>query len=448
MLLSLTGCSEIKEPTLQTKPEEELEDESEEIVISENDFSLEIGTLPYRGAVLFINYWGEVDLTDYDLVFDVISDGEIKQENMPVEEVDGEFVATIVDLMYLPGDELDFVIRIQDDTEKILELYHSEALERYPWKDWMFNAQERVFLWSDVDKTLSDSEILEFVYEGTDRSFTPAGAHASWDFYDGGKMLNVYSGTVGVVYMTFVDPITGGDVRIYNPHVGAIVQYGHLVINDEIVVGKDVEPGDHLGNVLRPWDHVHYSVIRPYSYVRGAQYATHCLSGLITEAEWEGYYWPKPWDIDAHYNDPFYWHEPTTLGYWYEETLPPGLKEEMIAMFQRDNPDLVLPVMEPSGGKLTYLEVAPGSLSPNFTEGGSAYTIAVDHSADSIDIKTILSDTDATMEINGQPARSESTVTIGLNEAGTSTEIAIIIAAADGKKTRSYNLTVNRAPAP
>jgi len=48
-----------------------------------------------------------------------------------------------------------------------------------------------------------------------------------------------------------------------------------------------------------------------------------------------------------YYKDPFYFHEPTTLGYWNEETLPKGLKEEMLRIFKRDNPNVILPATEP-----------------------------------------------------------------------------------------------------
>ncbi len=42
---------------------------------------------------------------------------------------------------------------------------------------------------------------------------------------------------------------------------------------------------------------------------------------------------------------PFYFHEPNTFEYWYEETLPPGLNEEMLRLFKRDNPDGLLPAI-------------------------------------------------------------------------------------------------------
>lgn len=341
-LMIVTGCdtddSVIPDPI---EPEEIIEEE--QIKLSEEDFTFEIKTLPYRGAVLFINYEGEENLSEYYFLVDILSDGEIKQEKMAVEEVDGNLVVTIVDLMYLPGDELDFIITIKDDAGEVMDFYHSEVLERYPWKDWIFdNSDSKNYVYVDP---LGLHIYNPFKYDFPDCS-NQLGTHASWDLYDGGKMLDVYSGTVGVVYMTFVNPRTGGDVRIYNPHVGAIVQYGHMVINDEISIGKDVKPGDHLGNVLRPWDHIHYSVIRPYSYVRDMRFAGD-LRDLVDEEKWEGYYWPIPWDIDGHYHDPFYWHEPTTLGYWYEDTLPEGLKEDMIRIFERENPGVVLPATEP-----------------------------------------------------------------------------------------------------
>ena len=73
-----TNDSAISDP-IESEQIEEIIEEEEQITLSEKDFTFEIGALPYRGAVLFIDYDGGIDLSDYNLFVDVISDGEIKQ---------------------------------------------------------------------------------------------------------------------------------------------------------------------------------------------------------------------------------------------------------------------------------------------------------------------------------------------------------------------------------
>ena len=342
ILFLLTSCSYNGETIQQSESEEELEAIIEEISLSEDDFAPSINTLPYRGAVLFINYKGEVDLSDYVLYVDISHGKDVTQENMPVEEVDGNLVATIVDLMYLPGAELDFVISAENDFGEVHKFKYSLVYDGYyPWKDWMFDLSANVIL---------DHNWHQFKYDYPDCS-NRLGSHSSWDFYDGGKMLNVYSGTVGVVFR--IPPACiKGNLEIYNPYVGAIVQYGHTKHADKLYIGKDVEPGEHIANVEQPWDHLHYSVIRPYRYIKYIKGSSSFQLPLDLSDMWDGYYFPiisEPDRFIYHdsYNDPFYWHEPTTLGYWYENTLPDGFKNLMIEIFQRENPNVILPAKEP-----------------------------------------------------------------------------------------------------
>jgi len=338
-LFPLTSCSNNGEPLQQSEPEEELEANTEEVSLSEDGFAPSIDTLPYRGAVLFINYEGEVDLSDYVLHVDISHGKDVTQENMPVEEVDGNLVATIVDLMYLPGDKLDFVIRAKNDIGEEHKFKYSLVYDGYyPWKDWMLDLSANVIL---------DHNWHQFKYDYPDCS-NRLGSHSSWDFYAGGEALNVYSGTVGFVLR--IHPASVEDnLEIYNPYVGAIVQYGHTKHTDDLYMGKDVEPGDYIANVLLSWDHIHYSVIRPYRYTKGV---SNTGLPLNLSDRWDGYYFPiiseqGRFIYHDDYNDPFYWHEPTTLGYWYEGTLPDGIKDSMIEIFQRENPDVILPVKEP-----------------------------------------------------------------------------------------------------
>ena len=335
-----TNDSAISDP-IESEQIEEIIEEEEQITLSEKDFTFEIGALPYRGAVLFIDYDGGIDLSDYNLLVDVISGGEIKQENMPVEKVDGNLTATVVDLMYLPGDELDFVIRIQDSSGDEIECRYSETLERYPWKDWMLKEEETVSL-----KIPGTNYNFKYYWPGI---LTGLEAHSSWDYMTTPyKAVEVYCGTVGIVYRIPPSCIDG-NLEIYNPYVGAIVQYGHTKAISNLYMGRTVEPGELIAHIIPEDYHIHYSVIRPYRYV---QDMNSIRLPLNVSDRWDAYYFPiifEPGRFIYHdnYNDPFYWHEPTTLGYWYEETLPKGLKDEMLRIFKRDNPDVILPATEP-----------------------------------------------------------------------------------------------------
>jgi hypothetical protein len=301
----------------------------EEITLSQDDFVLRIDTLPYRGAVLFIDYTGELVLDNYDLSVDILLNDTVMQEEMPVEEVDGNMVAEIVDLMYLPGDELDFTLKIYEEESEIFEYYHSEQLQRYPWKDWMLAEGEWFSLKSPFNY------IDNFVYGRP--SYGGVGAHSSWDIWTtSGKAVNVYSGTIGIVNRKVTEH---QNLEIYNPYVGAIVQYGHTEPVEGLYVGKIIMPGEHISDIIPNERHIHYSVIRPYRYKLRKDGNHYYYFPVIT---YNGLF-----IYHDSYNDPFYWHEPTTLGYWNEETLPLGLKEEMLNMFQRDNPDVALPATKP-----------------------------------------------------------------------------------------------------
>jgi hypothetical protein len=321
---------------------------NEEGNFKQEEFELLIDTLPYRGAVLFINYNGETDIAEHELVVDIVLKDTVMQEEMPVEYVDGNMVAEIVDLMYLPGDELDFVLKIRKGKSEILECHHSEKLKRYPWKDWML-ADDEYFSLGSIDN---------FIYGVP--SYVGVGAHSSWDYWTTiGKEINVYANTKGIFYTVTPDPNNPGlsidnlaDFTIYNPYVGGIIQFGHCYPLAHIKAGEEVVLGEHIAGIQ--WDHIHYSVYRPQNYTNNP---SKVILGIdtyefIPPDKWEKYYWPLPYNEDGYgdhtvYNDPFYWHEPTTLGYWNEETLPPGLKEEMLMMFQEYNPDVELPATSP-----------------------------------------------------------------------------------------------------
>ncbi|MGM0652711.1 MAG: hypothetical protein ACQES4_08010 [Bacillota bacterium] len=344
----LTGCGAISEngaaepAGVNDDAEKEVKNEElEEDVLSEEDFALNIGTLPYRGAVLFIDYDGKSGISSDDVMVDIKYEGEVKQKDMPIEIVNGEYIVTIVDFMYLAGSELDFIIKISSDNDEKQAFSYSKVFEGYySWKDWMLDLDEKV-TYDNLQYPLH--HVFKYDYPDCGNQL---GVHASWDFYTQDRTANVYSGTKGIIYR--VIPESNGNLEVYNPYVGAIVQYGHTLPAEEIHAGKIVEPGDYIANVIDKWGHIHYAVIRPLDYSKNIQEnGLKHLSDDLSEM-WDGYYWPVIGDIYAtrYYKDPFYFREPTILGYWYEESLPDGIYDGLIEVFLRENPYVDLPVKQ------------------------------------------------------------------------------------------------------
>ncbi len=334
LALVVSACEDENKVIVEPEEIEEIEEveeieedetifEPEEIHFSQEDFILKIDTLPYRGAVLFIDYLGDIDISDYELWVEIIYNEKITQRDM-VTEVNDNFISTIVDLMYLPGDELEFVLIVKDESQE-QEWKHSyfQTLERHPFKDWMLAKGEWFYLGDNSDN---------FVYGKP--SWGGVGAHASWDIWTQ-RNAPVYSGTIGVVVLEKYD---SDSVEIFNPYVGVIIQYGHINPAEDIHEGKVVTPGQHIGNVCPIVKHIHYSTIRPYKIGWDRTRDSYWFTFDIFQ---EG----NLYDL-KYYKDPFYFHEPTTLGYWHEETLPKGVKEEMLKKFKKHN-DIVLPARKP-----------------------------------------------------------------------------------------------------
>ena len=102
----------------------------------------------------------------------------------------------------------------------------------YPWKDWLFDPEEEI-TFDNLDYPVH--HVFKYDYPDCGNQL---GVHASWDFYDFGKELDVFSGTVGIIGFIMECPMTGGAVDIYNSYVGAFLRYGHI--------------GQQQGNIARP----------------------------------------------------------------------------------------------------------------------------------------------------------------------------------------------------
>jgi hypothetical protein len=98
----------------------------------------------------------------------------------------------------------------------------------------------------------------------------------------------------------------------------------------------------------------------------------------------------------------------------------------------------------PSGdNNLSALTVTPGSLDPAFDAATLNYTVGVATSVTNVTVTATLSDTNASMMINGQGTSSGQTRDISLGPPGP-TSIEIVVTAANGT-SKTYNIIVNRA---
>ncbi len=88
--------------------------------------------------------------------------------------------------------------------------------------------------------------------------------------------------------------------------------------------------------------------------------------------------------------------------------------------------------------------IAP--LTPAFAPGINNYTLSVSNAVSTMTVSPITSDAGATMKVNGTTLGSGATSTPIPLAAGTTTPINIVVTAPDGITTKTYNITVTRAP--
>lgn len=92
---------------------------------------------------------------------------------------------------------------------------------------------------------------------------------------------------------------------------------------------------------------------------------------------------------------------------------------------------------------LESLTVSPGSLDSPFNANDLSYKVNVANNVGSVTVTPTLSDTAATMTVNGQAANSGQAHTVTLNPAGQDTAIAIVVTAQNGNP-KTYTVTVSR----
>lgn len=90
---------------------------------------------------------------------------------------------------------------------------------------------------------------------------------------------------------------------------------------------------------------------------------------------------------------------------------------------------------------LSGLSLSSGTLDPAFASGTTGYTAAVANAVSSITVTPTVSDINATVTVNGQPAATPVSLNVGSNT------VTVVVTAQDGSTTKTYTVTVTRAAA-
>jgi hypothetical protein len=96
-----------------------------------------------------------------------------------------------------------------------------------------------------------------------------------------------------------------------------------------------------------------------------------------------------------------------------------------------------------SNNNLSGLAISPGTLNPTFRADRVAYTVNVGSAIGSLTVTATVQDAGASLTMNGQGATSGQPRTIPLGPAGTTTEINVVVIAANGNP-KTYQIDVIR----
>jgi hypothetical protein len=273
----------------------------------------ELASEPYRGAILRVSAQGDLFLDEGEVwIARLFQEGAFVHQSALIQDGSGCMIAEVVDLMFHVGVPLDVEL-LEENSGKSFR-FEREFTHYYPWIDWMLAA----------DKQFEIPDKFRYCWPGC---YNGLDAHSSWDIATFGY-CPVYAGTHGEVIHA-ANSGTMQDVCIYNPDVGGVVQFGH--VRPRVVLGQVVAPTDVIGYVETrntSWPHIHFSIIRPawVDKYSDLEWDLRRFSRLITNA--------------SYYQDPFYFHEPATWGYWQLETLPEGVYALMREYFERHNPGI------------------------------------------------------------------------------------------------------------
>ena len=290
----------------------------------------ELSWRPYRGAVIVFETAGDptrIPLSAWaGAETNLYSNDELVQSRTPLEFADGSLLAEIVELRFELGDEVE--IRLSAPESLAIEMPNPLRirLDRFfPWMDWM--------LARDTDFTVVD---FRYHWPGC-----PNGneSHASWDICTEAN-TPVFCSIEGQVYLVLREADQNlYSVIVYCPAVGGFVQYGHVIPVNSLRIRQAVHPGQLIGHV-DPWrrPHIHFSVFRPLRLA--SSLLADSMPSLRLEPGDPASTRLETGDPESssvfeseYYQDPYYFHEPATWGYWNESPLPNGTLAEMKALF-------------------------------------------------------------------------------------------------------------------
>lgn len=104
-------------------------------------------------------------------------------------------------------------------------------------------------------------------------------------------------------------------------------------------------------------------------------------------------------------------------------------------------------VTRTASADLTALSLSAGTLNPAFTAANTSYSAQVENAVTTINVTATPEDSDATITVNGvSTAAGLPSVPFALNVGNNA--LAIVVAAADGVTTKTYNVIVNRLANP
>lgn len=101
-----------------------------------------------------------------------------------------------------------------------------------------------------------------------------------------------------------------------------------------------------------------------------------------------------------------------------------------------------------TSANLAALTISKGTLTPTFSSIVNSYNVNVDYKVNAVDVTATLSDSKASISINGQAASSGIAKTIALQPAGSKTTVTIAVTAENALTKKTYTITLNRANAP
>ncbi len=209
---------------------------------------------------------------------------------------------------------------------------------------------------------------------------------------------------------------------------------------DNVFIPSTTELGDTLHAMT-------YKIGMVYPYFEGAKYLDR--SAQLGESSW--WYWTRS-PSSSGVNGirivaplgGFINLEYPRMGY-YGVRPALNLRSDATVSTIPNDEDIYIIKIHSSDAELSFLEVDPGELDPVFDKDIISYSVDVEDYVESIFVTATLSDENAGIIIDGDPATSGEPKAITLNDPGTTTEIEIVIKAEDGETKKTYTVEVKRS---